>query len=242
MNLKAILFVIFILFSHHFYAQNQDAISISQDMMTSMKMNQPFDDLEKQLAEISFETLNNTLNSDLKKQAFWVNVYIVYSQKVIFDNGSCEKSCKKKKMITVGNRVFSLNDILYKILLQSKCKLSGMKKLHAPKWEKSLRVSYPDGRVLLAIDSHEKIANAVTYFEPSEMDSQLNEVGMIFLQSFVYYDVAKNEVYIPKWLKHFKREFGKSTGMIAGLKRAEVIPENIEETKIIFSDKIATFK
>ena len=242
MNLKTILFAISILISSHFYAQTQDAISISQDMMTSMKMNQPYADLEKQLAGISFETLNATLNSDLKKQAFWVNIYIVYSQKIIAENGSCEKSCKKKKMISVGNRVFSLNDILYKILLHSKCTVTGGKKMHAPKWEKTLRVSYPDGRVLLAMDSHEKITTAVTYFEPAKMDNQLNEVGKIFLQAFVYYDIAKNEVFIPKWLKSFKREFGKNSGIIAGLKQAEIIPENVIDTKIIFSDKIATLK
>lgn len=242
MKAKSILLLIFIAISNPFIAQTPDVISISQDMMTSIKMNQPIADYETQLAQVSFEELNSTLNSDLKKQAFWVNVYIVYSQKLINENGSCEKSCKKKKVISVGNRVFSLNDILYKILLHSKCTVTGAKKLHAPKWERMLRVSFPDGRAILALDSHEKISNAVTYFEPSTMNKQLNEVGGIFLTSFVHYDLDKNEVFIPKWLKHFKREFGKKPGMIAGLKRAGVIPMEQENVKIIFTDKIATLK
>lgn len=242
MKLKTFILSALLLLSTSFYAQNTDIISISQDMMTSIKMNQPIAEYEKQLAEISFEALNTTLNSDLKKQAFWVNIYIVYSQKLIAENGNCEKKCKKNKVITVGNRVFSLNDILYKILLHSKCTITGGKKMHSPKWEKELRVAYPDGRILLAIDSHEKITNAITYFEPKNMDTQLNDVGRIFLNSFVFYDKDKNEVFIPEWLKHFKREFGKKSGMITGLKKAGVIPENATDVTIVFSNKIATLK
>ena len=242
MKINSLLLVIFIAISNSFIAQTVDIIAVSQDMMTSIKMNQSIDEYEKQLASVSFEDLNNSLNSDLKKQAFWVNIYIVYSQKFITENETCEKKCKKKKVISIGNKVFSLNDILYKILLHSKCTVTGGKKPHAPKWEKMLRVSFPDGRVVLAIDSHEKIANAITYFEPSKMNGQLDEVGSIFLKSFVYYAEAKNEVFVPKWLKHFKREFGKEPGMIIGLKQAGVIPEDTENVKIIFSDKIAILK
>ena len=242
MKIKSILLLLFVAVSNSFFGQTADVISISQDMMSSIKMNQPISEYEKQLSAISFESLNNELNSDLKKQAFWVNIYVVYSQKIISENPDCDRSCQKKKTISIGNRMFSLNDILYKILLHSKCTVTGGKKLHAPKWEKMLRVSFPDGRVLLAIGSDEKIMNAVTYFEPSKMNDQLNEVGIIFLNSFVYYAKDKNEVFIPKWLKHFKREFGKKSGIIRGLKEAGIIPEDQENVKITFSDKIATLK
>jgi hypothetical protein len=223
-------------------AQQESIISVSQDMMTSLKMNQPLNELEVKLANIPYAKLVSALNSDLKKQAFWTNVYITYSQKLIFETGTCEKSCRNKKIITVGNKVFSLNDILYKILLHSKSKATRVKKVFPSKWERELRIGYPDGRVLLAIDSHEQIVNALTYYEPENMDSQLNEVSLIFVNTFVHYDVEKNQVIIPSWLKNFKREFGKKSGMISGLKRANVIPENANDVKVIYSDKIATLK
>ncbi|MGB0805368.1 MAG: DUF547 domain-containing protein [Salibacteraceae bacterium] len=235
-------FIVLSLCSQMVLAQNNSAIAISQDMMTSLKMNQPIGDLESELALISFASLTSELNSDLKKQAFWANVYIVYSQKLLQEYGECEKSCRNKKVITIGNRVFSLNDILYKILLHSKDKITGGKRLIVPKWEKQLRVGYPDGRVLLAIDSHEKIVNAVTYYEPASMDTTLSEVALVFINAFIYYDVDKNEVYLPLWLKKFKREFGHKSGIITGLKNAEIIPENSTNTQIIYSDKIATLK
>lgn len=223
-------------------ASAQSAIELSQDLMTSLKMSQDLSELETELSKVPYDQLITELNSDLKKQAFWTNVYVVYTQKLLQENGECEKSCRNKKVITVGNRVFSLNDILYKILLHSKSKMTGGKRILAPKWEKELRVNYPDGRILLAIDSHEEIANAVTYYEPENMDTQLNEVAMIFLKAFVYFDLDKNEVYLPDWLKRFRREFGKDAGLIAGLKRAEVIPEDLADTQIIYSDKIAALK
>ncbi len=242
MRIKIISILFLFFFALSSQAQKTNVISISQDMMTSLKMNLPLSDYETQLAIVAFETLNNQLDTDLKKQAFWANIYIVYSQKLINQNGECKKGCRNQKIVTVGNRVFSLNDILYKILLHSKSKITGGKNLIASKWEKELRVNYPDGRVLLAIDSHDTIANAVTYYEPEKMDAQLNETSRLFLVSFVYYDLDKNLVYLPLWIKRFKREFGKKSGVIAGLKRAEIIPENIIDTRIEYSDKIATFK
>lgn len=242
MKFKIITLTAFFFYSAFTFGQNNSAMAISQDMMTSLKMNQEIEGLSSELASISFENLNAELDTDLKKQAFWVNIYIVYSQKLISENGTCEKSCRNKKVITIGNKVFSLNDILYKILLHSKCKVTGTKRLIAPKWEKQLRVSYPDGRVLLGIDSHEEIVNAVTYYEPENMNAQLNTVSMMFLKAFVYYDLDKNEVYVPSWLKRFKRELGRKSGIITGLKKAKMIPKDQKDTKIIYSDKIATLK
>lgn len=221
------------------YAQN--AISLSQDMLTSIKMNQSITDFEKELANIPFQKLTEELNTDQKKQAFWINVYIAYSQKLLSEYGECDKPCKRKKTITVANRVFSLNDILYRILLHSKSTITRGKRIISPKWEKALRVNYPDGRILLAIEGNQKIADAVTYYEPENIDDQLNEIAMLFLKAQVYYNVDKNEVYLPKWIKHFKREFGKTAGIIRGLKRASVVPED-QEPKIVFSDKIAELK
>jgi hypothetical protein len=242
MKLKILLVLIVGLISFSAFSQHNSAMSLSQDMLMSYKMNQPITDYENELAGMPFQSLVDELNSDLKKQAFWVNIYITYSQKLFAETEVCDKKCKRKKVVTIANKVFSLNDILYKILLHSKCAATGGKKPIAPKWEKSLRVSYPDGRVLFAIDSHPKITEAITYYESEKMDQQLNDISTIFLQAFIFYDSNKNEVFIPEWLKHFKREFGKSAGIIAGLKKAEIIPAGAATPKIIYSDKIATLK
>lgn len=237
-NTITFLFLFFLTFA----IKAQNVIAISQDMMTSLKMNQPLTDFETQLANVPFDTLIQQLDSDLKKQAFWANMYIVYSQKLISEYGTCEKGCRNQKVITVGNRVFSLNHILYNILLHSKSKVTGRKKIIAFPWEKQLRINYPDGRILLAIDSHDTIANSITYYEPENMDMQLNQVSRLFLGAFVYYDLDKNIIFLPLWIKRFKREFGKKSGVITGLKKAKVIPNDRKDTRIEYSDKIATFK
>ena len=224
-------------------AQEHKAIDLSQDMLASFKMNQPITEYEKGLENIPFQALVDELNTDAKKQAFWLNIYITYSQKILSstENGECDTKCKKQKTIAIAGRMFSLTDILYLILLHSKCPVSGMQKMHAPKWEQQLRVGYHDGRVILAIDSDTDIANEFTYFEPEKINHQLDVVSLMFVEKYVYYNKDTNEVFIPKWLKHFKREFGKKSGIYAGLRTAEVIPADAEP-KIIYSDKIASFK
>ena len=218
-------------------AQETGAISISQDMMTSFKMNMDLSDLKVQLAEIPFEKLVSELDNDAKKQAFWTNIYVIYSQQLIAETGTCNKKCKNKKVITVANRIYSLNNILYNILLSSKSKITRIKNPFPSKWERLLRVKEVDGRVLLAIDSHESIANAVTYYEHKKMDPQLNKVATIYFTSFASYDSIKNEIYLPTWLKNFKREFGKKSGIITTLKNLNIVPSNVAEAKVIYIDK-----
>ena len=243
MKIRSLLFMAFVLAIFTGNAQQESAVSLSQDMLTSLKMNQPVDEYEKSLENIPFQALVDELNTDHKKFAFWINVYITYGQKLISstENAECDNKCKKQKVINIAGRMFSLNDILYRILLHSKCTVTGGKKPHSPKWEKMLRVGYPDGRVLLAIDSDSDIAAEITYYEPENLDNQLNIVSLLFIKKFVYYNADTDEVYIPKWIKNFKREFGKTPGIYAGLRKAEIIKEG-DEPKIIYSDKIATLK
>lgn len=221
----------------------QKAMDLSQDVLTSFKMNQPIAEFETELENIPFQILVDELDTDSKKQAFWLNIYVTYSQKRILstEKGKCDKKCKKQKTIAIAGRMFSLTDILYLILLHSKCPVSGMQKLHSPKWEQQLRVGYPDGRVILALDSDSDIANEFTYFEPEKINHQLNVLSLMFIKKNVYYNKETNEVFIPKWLKHFKREFGKKQGIYAGLRTSELISKDAEP-KIIYSDNIPTFK
>jgi len=235
------LFLVFGLISST--TQAQKAIDLSQDMLASFKMNQPISEYEKELENIPFEALVKELSTDQKKQAFWLNVYVVYSQKLISstENNQCDHKCKKQKIVNIAGRMFSLNDMLYLIMLHSKCTFSKKQKMHAAKWEKQLRCAYHDGRVLLAIDSDSDIANEFTYFEPDSIDHQLNVLSLMFINKYVYYNKDTNEVFIPKWLKHFKRELGKKSGIYTGLEQAEVIPKG-SKPKIVYSDKIATLK
>lgn len=243
MKLKQLLILCLVCVTISVSGQKQSAAELSQDMMTSFKMSFPVTEYETQLSEIPFQSLVDELNTDAKKQAFWLNVYIVYSQKLISENepNGCDKSCKKKKIINIAGKMFSLNDILYGILLNSKSTNTRGKKVFVPAAEKELRASFPDGRILLAIDSASTIVNEVTYYEAENLNEQLNAVSWNFLVKYVDYNADRNEVTVPKWIKNFKREFGKKQGMYSGLVRAGVIPENTAP-KIVYSDKIATLK
>lgn len=216
---------------------SQNAIAISQDMLASIKMNQPLEEFEKELAEMPYDSLVAELNTDGKRQTFWLNVYITYSQQALATGEQCDKKCKKAKSITVAQRTLSLNHILYSILLHSKCPITGGKKLFSPAWEKDLRVGFPDGRVLFAITGDDEIANFITYFEVAKVDAHLNEISKIYVSKHVKYMASSNVLYLPKWTRNFKREFGGKSGIYAGLRNANFIPADAEP-KIIYSDDI----
>lgn len=229
-----------VLFSVLGSAQKNSFLDLSYDLLTSKSMNQPYAEEEKQLAQLPFDSLVSQLDTDQKKKAFWMNIYRAYSQKIMAEQKlqECDKACKKAKSITIGQRVFSLNQILYGILLHSKSKVYQGTKLVAPKWEKSLRVSHPDGRILLALYSDPELQDLHTYFDANQLSEQLNTSSTLFLKKYVYYKVDANVVYLPKWLKYFKRDFGKTSGIIGGLKLAGVVDEGMKP-KLVFDDKLA---
>jgi hypothetical protein len=225
------------------FSQEPNAIDLSQDLLLSYKMNMPTSDTEKALGIYKYSQLVKDLDTDAKKQAFWMNMYIAYSQKMLnsSENGDCTRKCRKQKFVQIGSRVFSLNDVLYRFLLHSKCPATGMKRLFVPDYEKELRVSFPDGRVVLGIDSDPEITALFSYYEPEKVDQQLNEVSKVYIKKYVSYDATANVVYIPKWVRNFKRDFHHKAGMISGLKIAKVIPEDANP-KIKFTDTIPTTK
>lgn len=237
-NVFALCLTVWLAFSIH--AQSVNVIELSQDLVTGFKMNQGVADFERELAQIPFDTLVSQLGTDVKRKTFWLNIYIAYSQKQMGDNTECDKKCKKLKGITVANRVFSLNDILYKILLHSKGKITP-KRIFVPEWEKALRVSYPDGRIILATTGDKEIADMFTYFEVASLNDQLAETAQAYLKKNVYFNVDKNTVFLPKWLKHFRRDFGKEAGMKRGLIMAGVLPEE-STAQLVFTDKMATLE
>lgn len=239
-KIKLLLTSTLVLISFVLFAQNNNAIALSQDLVMGFKMNQNVVDFERDLAQIPFDSLVQQLDTDVKRKTFWLNIYIAYSQKQMGEATECDRKCKKLKSITVANRVYSLNDIMYKLLLHSKGKITP-KRIFIPNWEKALRVSYPDGRVILASNGDQEISELHTYYEVSSMNDQLAESAVLFLKKNVYYNADKNVVFLPKWLKHFKRDFGKEAGIIRGLKMAEIIPEDAQ-TSVVFTDNMASFE
>ena len=225
------------------YSQDTNIVDLSQDLLLGIKMNTPTKTTEQSIGVYKFTKLIDQLDTDAKKQAFWMNMYIAYSQKMLHsaENGDCNNKCRKQKFVPVGSRLYSLNDILYRFLLHSKCTVTGSKKLIVPDWEKQLRVSYPDGRILLGIYTDSEITSLVSYYEPENVDQQLKDVSLVYIKKYVKYDSTANVVYIPKWVKNFKREFQGKTGIISGLKLAEIIPQDANPT-LKFTDEIPEIK
>ncbi len=110
----------------HFSAQEQMEI-ISQDLLMSVRYEEPYEPFERQLAEITLVDFNASLSSENQKKAFWLNVYNAFIQIKAKQHPELISGNRNRffgeKWITVAGKQLSFEDIEHGILRHSQWKL-----------------------------------------------------------------------------------------------------------------------
>ena len=61
-------------------------VALSQDLISTARNQADYADIKKQLAQVSPNVLEQELDSDQAKKAFWINVYNGFVQHILMDN------------------------------------------------------------------------------------------------------------------------------------------------------------
>ncbi len=136
-----------------------DLLTLSQDLLYAVRTDnlQEADSLKQKLKDSAPDSLLKQLNSDARKNAFWINIYNAFIQDIL--SNSPEKYENRgdffsKNQIRVASYEMSFDFIEHSILRRSKNKLSlgYFNKLFPGKLEKLLRVENPDFRIHFALN------------------------------------------------------------------------------------------
>ncbi|HEY5406133.1 MAG TPA: DUF547 domain-containing protein [Ginsengibacter sp.] len=206
-------------------------VELSQQFIYAAKTNEPTDSIELALKKISFDDLKNKLQSDDEKKAFWINLYNGYTQVILKkDPGKYKKRGKffKIRQIYVAGKMFSLDDIEHGILRRSKIKwsLGYLNKIFPGKTEKALRVNHLDYRIHFALNCGAKSCPPIAFYNPENINPQLDLATKAYLTGEAEYDSSKNIVRLPALMNWFRRDFGGKKAMKKLLKKINVIPSN----------------
>lgn len=204
-------------------------VQLSQDFMYAAKTGEQTDGFISSLKNLGMDELTESIKSDKKKKAFWINLYNAYTQVALKKDPDQYKNRGQffgNKNIEIAGEKFSLDDIEHGILRRSKTKwsLGYFNKLFPNKMEKTLRVDKLDYRLHFALNCGAKSCPPIAFYKSETIDQQLNLATKAYLTSEVEYVAASNIVRLPALMSWFRRDFGGKKKMIELLKQLSIIP------------------
>lgn len=204
-------------------------VQLSQEFMYAAKTGDSTVQFVQSLSGLNYDTLRTALHSDEEKKAFWINLYNGFTQVLLKKDPDSYKNRGRfftSKQITVAGKSFSLDDIEHGILRRSKIKwsLGHLNKLFPDKTEKELRVADLDYRLHFALNCGAKSCPPIAFYNPENLNPQLELATTAYLQSESEYDPETNTLKLPAIMGWFRRDFGGKKKMIRLLKEKKLLP------------------
>lgn len=228
-----VLILMFSLF-HSVYPQeraynNTSMNDLSEQFLVNIKKGQNTNEIRAKLYNTTFEELNMSLDTDLKKLAFWVNIYNAYIQVILSENPDKyddRGNFFKEDQIPIAGRLISFAKIEHGIIRKSQWELGlGLiRKWFPNKFERKLRVDDRDYRIHFALNCGAKDCPPVAIYEPERLDEQFAAGTKNYLQRTSEYKADQNEVAVTSLFNWFRGDFGCKSGIKNILKEQKIIP------------------
>jgi hypothetical protein len=181
------------------------------------------------LKSLNEELLSQELNTDSKRLAFWINLYNGFTQVILKkdpDQYKTRGSFFSSKQIVVAGHQISLNTIEHGILRHSKIEWSEgyLGKPIPSGFERKFRVQKLDYRLHFALNCGAKSCPPIAFYEPDQLDKQLNLAVKVYLKGESDYDKSKNVANVPALMGWFRHDFGGKAGIREILIKNKIIP------------------
>lgn len=203
--------------------------TLSENFLLHIKSGKDTKNIRETLANTSIRELENALDSDEKKLAFWVNVYNGYIQVILKENPDLYNdrgSFFKNEQIIIAGEQISFAKIEHGIIRKSQWEygLGKIRKWFPNKFERKLRVDDRDYRIHFALNCGAKDCPPVAIYEWQRLDEQFEKGTKKYLERTTNYNADKNEVAVTSLFSWFRGDFGSKSGVKKILKEKELIP------------------
>lgn len=220
--------LLMLLFSIHTLSA-QDIVQTSVDFLTNLKNNQPTDEQEAILKNISIEEAEKQLDTNTKRLVFWVNVYNSYIQKILKDKPEWYETRGKffkEKMLPIMGMNLSFADIEHGMIRRSQYEyfLGYVTNPFAPKYEKRLRVFERDMRIHFALNCGAKDCPPVAIYTVDRYDEQMEKGTKQYLEFISTLEPQWSKVKTTPLMSWFRGDFGGKKGAKKLLAKHGIIP------------------
>ena len=209
--------------------KQEDFNELSKTFIQRLKLNQDTKDIQELLANTSIKELDEALDNDAKRLAFWVNIYNGYIQVILKERPELyddRGSFFKKEQITIAGETVSFAKIEHGIIRKSQWEygLGFIRKWFPDKFERKLRVNKRDYRIHFALNCGAKDCPPVAIYEWERLDEQLKKGTTTYLKNTTVYKSEKKEVAVTSLFSWFRGDFGGKSGVKKILKEHGLIP------------------
>lgn len=216
--------------NHSVYVTS-DLNIVSEQFLKKIKEGKSAVAIKQKLASISVENLQNSLDTDTKKKAFWINIYNAFIQDILTKHPELYEDRGdffSRDQITIAGTQISFDKIEHGILRRSQSKLGFgyVGKLFTNRLERDLRVSKIDYRIHFALNCGAKDCPPVAIYTPERLEKQLEKATANFLKSSSYYDEKTSTASVTSLFSWFRGDFGGIDEVKKILNEQGLIPEN----------------
>lgn len=189
---------------------------LAEELLLCVKLEKDCSEIQRKLKEIPLETLFSELTDDVRKKAFWINIYNAYYQ-IIRKEGVVKKShIYTTKYIDLVENTFSLDDIEHGILRRNKFKysLGYFSNVFASRTVKDLMVNELDYRIHFALNCGAKSCPPIAFYKVEHLNRQLDLATRNFLDAETDCLPEKGKVQVTTLFKWFYADFGGKKGIV----------------------------
>ena len=215
-------------------------VQLSMKLISSVKNDGNYQKYVNEYKALPLEKLAESLDTDNKTKAFWINTYNAFVQVLLTEDPSLFEdrgAFFKANQINVGGQLMSLDFIEHGIIRGSKVKLSMgfIKDPFASSLEKQFRVEKTDGRVHFALNCGATSCPYVAVYSAYDLDKELDQIARQFLKRTTDYNQSEDEVYVTTLFSWFKGDFSDEGGVIGFLNKYDCIPRDADP-KVKYKD------
>lgn len=217
---------------HKIQSENdQNYTELSSHLLELIIDNKPTQEIQKELENVSVETLAKQLTNDTEKKVFWINIYNAYIQILLTEKPELYEdrgNFFKKERILIAGELLSFDKIEHGIIRSSKIKLSLglLKNPFVGKYERTFRTQNTDPRIHFALNCGAKSCPLVAVYHVEGFENKIDAVAKNFLNETTTYNKESGTVAVTPLFSWFRGDFGGKKGAIKLLKKYELIPEN----------------
>ena len=207
-------------------------LRLSEQFLYNVKIGEPTNQFEEQLATLDYNSLRNGLNNDNAIKTFWLNIYNGWFQVLAVREKLRRPEIFTSKRITIASKKFSLDNIEHGILRKFRWKFSKgyLPSFFPGKTIKQLAVEKIDYRIHFALNCGAKSCPPIAFYNYENLDKQLDVAAKVFLNSETEIDSLNKVVKVTKIMNWFKSDFGGKKGIRRIVK--EFLQKDIDGYKI----------
>ncbi len=220
--------------------EDNEYVKLSMQLLGAVKEKKDAKPFISKVEKLSLDKLSQSLDSDNKTKAFWINIYNAYVQILLIENPELfndRSKFFKAEQIKVGGELLSFDFIEHGIIRGSKVKLSMgfLKDPFASSLEKQFRVNETDGRIHFALNCGATSCPYVAIYSAVDLDKELDIISKQFLTRTTNYNKKDNSVTVTTLFSWFKGDFSSRGGVEGVLKSYNIIPDN-SDPKVNYAD------